>query len=143
MRVVFHAPRLTSHGALCHTSRPMTPLALAVIVVCIVVLTGVLVSTLLALKKTALRAESVLHLVEREIRPIASQIESLTGDLRTLSHHANQELDRISVVVRRLEDASVKGARLVGASGALTRVGQVAGAAVGVKKGLDVFIRRL
>ena len=121
----------------------MTPLALAVIVVCIVVLTGVLVSTLLALKKTALRAESVLHLVEREIRPIASQIESLTGDLRTLSHHANQELDRISVVVRRLEDASVKVARLVGAFGALTRVGQVAGAAVGIKKGLDVFIRRL
>src|SRR5213083_1103386 len=130
MRVVFHAPRLTSHGTLCHTSNPMTPLERAVIVVCIVVLTGVLVSTLLALKKTAVRAESVLHLLEREIRPMASQIEALIGELRALSHRANQELDRISVVVRRLEEVSVKVARL-------------AGAAAGVKKGLDVFIRRL
>jgi len=112
-------------------------------VVCIVVLTGVLISTLLALKKAALRAESVLHLLEREIRPMASQIESLTGELRALSHHANQELDRIGVVVRRLEEVSVKVARLVGALGGLTRVGQLAGAAAGVKKGLDVFIRRL
>ncbi len=143
MRVVFHAPRLTSHGALCHTSNPMTPLERAVIVVCIVVLTGVLVSTLLALKKTAVRAESVLHLLEREIRPMASQIEALTGELRALSHRANQELDRISVVVRRLEEVSVKVARLVGALGGLTRVGQLAGAAAGVKKGVDVFIRRL
>ena len=121
----------------------MIPLGQAVILVCIVVLTGVLISTLLALRKTALRAESVLHLLEREIRPMASQIDSLTSELRALSHVATQELERVSVVVRRLEDVSAKVARLVGALSGLTRVGQLAGAAVGVKKGLDVFVRRL
>ena len=121
----------------------MTPLAQAVIVACIVVLSAVLVSTLLALKKTALRAESVLHAVEREIRPLAGQIESLTTEIRTLSHHANEELDRVAVVVRRLEDVSRKVARLLGVLGGLTRVGQYVGVAAGVKKGLHVFLRRL
>jgi uncharacterized protein YoxC len=121
----------------------MTPWAEAVVVVCIVALTIALVATLLALKKAALRAEGVLQLVEQEIRPMASQIESLAGELRTLSHHANEQLDRIGVVVQTLEDVSFKVSRVVGALGGLTRAGQLAGAAVGVKRGLDVFIRRL
>jgi len=121
----------------------MTPLAQGVIVACIVVLSAVLASTLLALRKAALRAESVLHVVEQEIRPLAGQIESLTTELRTLSHHANEELDRVAVVVHRLEDISLKVARLLGVLGGLTRVGQYAGIAAGVKKGLDVFIKRL
>ena len=121
----------------------MTPLGQAVVVACIVVLTAVLVSTLLALKKTALRAESVLLLVEREIRPMASRIESLAGELGTLSRHADQEMERIGVVVRRLEEVSATAARLVAVIGGLTRVGQVVGVAAGVKKGLDVFVGRL
>jgi uncharacterized protein YoxC len=121
----------------------VTPLGLAVIVACIVALTAALIATLLALRKTALRAESVLQVVEREIHPLARQVESLTGELRELSHHANQELERVGVVVKRLEDVSTKVARLVGALGGLTQIGQLAGAAAGVKKGLDVFIRRI
>ncbi len=143
MREVLGARRLTYGGAVCHTSKPMIPLWQAVILVCIVVLTGVLISMLLALRKTAVRAESVLYQLEREIRPMASQIDSLTGELRALSHVATQELERISVVVRRLEDVSAKAGRLLGALSGLTRVGQLAGAAVGVKKGLDVFVKRL
>ena len=143
MHAVFLNARLTSGPRLCHTSRPMTLLAQAVVVACIVVLTAVLISTLLALKKTALRAESVLLLVEREVSPMASQIESLAGELRTLSHHADEELQRVSVVVRRMEEVSAKVARLVGVIGGLTRVGRAAGLAAGVKKGLDVFVRRL
>ena len=121
----------------------MTPLAQAIVVICIVILTAVLASALLALKKTALRAESVLHLVEREIRPMASQLEALAGELKTLSKNVNAELERVSVVVRRVDDVSLKVARLVGAVSGLTRVGQMAGAAAGVKRGLDVFIARL
>jgi len=139
MRVVFPDLRLTSHEP-CHTFKAMTPLGQAVIVACIVAITAVLVPTLLALKKVALRAESVLDLIEREIRPMASQMESLAGEL---SHHANQELERVGVVVRRLEELSVKVTRLVGALSVLTRVGQYAGIVTGIKKGLDVFIRRL
>src|SRR6266498_3749817 len=122
MRVVLPGLQLTFHEGLRYFDL-MTPLE-AVVVICIVVLTVVLVLTLLALKKTALRAESVLHVVEGEIRPMASQIESLTGELRTLSHHANQEMERVGVVLRGLEDVTAKLSRLVGVLGGLTRVGQ-------------------
>jgi uncharacterized protein YoxC len=121
----------------------MMPLGPAVVVICIVVLSAVLVATLLALRRTALRAESVLQQVEREIRPMSSQLESLTAELRELSKSANDELRRISVVIRRAEDVSVKVARLVGAVSALTSVGQYASIIAGVKKGLDVFVGRL
>jgi uncharacterized protein YoxC len=121
----------------------MIPLTQTVIVVCIVALTVVLVSTLLALRKTAIRAESVLSLLEREVHPLASQLESLTAELRTLSQHATRELERVGVVVTRVEDVTAKVARLLGALAGLTQVGQLAGAAVGVKKGLAVFVRQL
>ena len=106
-------------------------------------LTIVLISTLLSVKKTALRAESVLAQVEREIRPMASEIENLTGELQKLSHNANDNLQRIGGIVDRVEDISVQVARVVGAVGGLTRIGQYAGMAAGVKRGVEVFIHRL
>jgi uncharacterized protein YoxC len=121
----------------------MTLLAQAIVVACIVVLTAVLVPTLLALKKAALRAESVLAEVEREIRPMANQLESLADELGRLSHGATEELARVGVVVRRLEEVTTKVAILMGIVGGLTRVGRAVGVAAGVKKGLDVFIKRL
>jgi uncharacterized protein YoxC len=121
----------------------MTPLAVAVILACVVALTIVLISTLLSVKKTALRAESVLAQVEREIRPMASEIENLTGELQKLSHNANDNLQRIGGIVDRVEDISVQVARVVGAVGGLTRIGQYAGMAAGVKRGVEVFIHRL
>src|SRR5262245_41677297 len=121
----------------------MTPWMQALIVASIVALTVALVSTLLALRKTAIRAEAVLSQLEREIHPMAIQLESLTGELRTLSQHANRELERVGVAVSRVEDVTTKVARLVGALASLTQVGQLAGAAIGVKKGLAVFIKRL
>ncbi|MGH7412731.1 MAG: DUF948 domain-containing protein [Candidatus Rokuibacteriota bacterium] len=121
----------------------MTPLAVGVIVACVVALTIVLISTLLALKKTALRAESVLAQVEREIRPMASELESLTGEMQKLSRNANDNLQRIGGVVDRVEDVSVQVARVVGAVAGLTRIGQYAGLASGVKRGVEVFLHRL
>jgi len=121
----------------------MTPLAVGVILACVVALTIVLISTLLSVKKTALRAESVLAQVEREIRPMASEIENLTGELQKLSHNANDNLQRIGGIVDRVEDISVQVARVVGAVGGLTRIGQYAGMAAGVKRGVEVFIHRL
>jgi uncharacterized protein YoxC len=121
----------------------MTPLATGVILACVVALTIVLISTLLSLRKTALRAESVLAQVEREIRPLVSEIESLTAELQKLSRNANDNLQRIGGVVDRVEDISVQAARLVGVVGGLTRIGQYAGMAAGVKRGVEVFIHRL
>ena len=121
----------------------MTPLAVGVILACVVALTIVLISTLLSVKKTALRAESVLAQVEREIRPMASEIENLTGELQKLSHNANDNLQRIGGIVDRVEDISVQAARVIGAVGSLTRIGQYAGMAAGVKRGVEVFLHRL
>jgi uncharacterized protein YoxC len=121
----------------------MTPFAVGVILACVVALTLVLISVLLSVKKTALRAESVLAQVEREIRPMASEIESLTGELQKLSHNANDNLQRIGGIVDRVEDISVQAARVVGAVGGLTRIGQYAGMAAGVKRGVEVFLHRL
>ncbi len=120
----------------------MTPFQL-VLTLCAVIVTVVLVSTLRALRKTAVRAEEVLHLVEREIRPMANQIESLAEEVRTLAHNANENMDRVSLVVQRAEDISYKVARLAGVVGGFTRVGQYAGIAAGVKRGLNVFVSRL
>ena len=50
----------------------MTPLAQAVLVICAVVLTVALVVALASLRRATARAEIVLQLVEREIRPLAS-----------------------------------------------------------------------
>ena len=47
------------------------------------------------------------------------------------------------MVVRRAEDVSIKVSKLVIAVGGLTRFGQYVSLAAGVKKGLDVFVRRL
>lgn len=121
----------------------MTPLAVGVILACVVALTIVLISSLLSVKKTALRAESVLAQVEREIRPMASELETLTGELQKLSRHANDNLQRIGGIVDRVEDISVQAARVVGAVGGLTRIGQYAGVAAGVKRGVEVFLHRL
>jgi uncharacterized protein YoxC len=121
----------------------MKPPAVAIIVLCVVVVSAVFVWTLLALRKTALRAESVLHVVEREIWPLLGQLESLLAELRDLSQGAKGELSKIRVVVRRAEDVSIKVSKLVIAVGGLTRIGQYVSLAAGVKKGLDVFVRRL
>jgi uncharacterized protein YoxC len=121
----------------------MKPVAAAIIVLCVVVVSAVLVWTLVALRKTALRAESVLSVVEREIRPMLGQLESLIAELRDLSQGAREELSKIRVVVRRAEDVSITVSKLVIAVGGLTRVGQYVSLAAGVKKGLDVFVRRL
>ena len=121
----------------------MTPAAVAIIVLCVVVVSAVLVWTLLALRKTALRAESVLRVVEREIRPMLGQLESLIADLRDLSQGANEELRKIRVVVRRAEDVSITVSKVVVTVGGLTRFGQYVSLAAGVKKGVDVFVRRL
>ena len=121
----------------------MTPLAVAVILACVVALTIVLITTLLSIKKTAARAESVLAQVEREVRPMASELENLTGELQKLSRNANDNLQRIGGIVDRVEDISVQAARVVGAVGGLTRIGQYAGMAAGVKRGVEVFLHRL
>jgi uncharacterized protein YoxC len=121
----------------------MTPLAQAVLVICAVVLTVALVVTLATFRRAASRAEIVLQLVEREIRPLASQVEALAADVRALSQTANRELERVSGVVRRVENISLKIARVVGVANSLTSVRGITGVTSGLRTALSVFVSRL
>lgn len=111
--------------------------------VCAVVLTGALMVTLASVRRAASRAETVLQLVEREIRPLASQVEALAADVRTLSQTANRELERVSGVVRRVEDISLKIARVVGVANSLASFRGVTGVGSGLKRVVGVFLSRL
>ena len=122
---------------------PMTPLAQVVLVLCAVVLTVAMVVTLASIRRAATRAETVLQLVEREIRPLASQVEGLAAEVRTLSQTASQELQRVSGVVRRVEDISLKIARVVGVANSLASFRGVTTVGSGVKRALGVFVSRL
>jgi uncharacterized protein YoxC len=121
----------------------MTPVAQTVLVLCAVVLTVAIVTTLLSFKRTAARAEIVLQLVEREIRPLASQIEGLAGDLRAVSQTANGSVQRLNAILARVEDLSLKVARIVGVANSLTSLRGITGVASGAKTGLSVFLSRL
>jgi uncharacterized protein YoxC len=121
----------------------MTPLAQTVLVICAVVLTAALVVALASLRRATARAEIVLQLVEREIRPLASQVEALAADVRTLSQSANRELNRISGVVRRVEDISFKIARVVGVANSLASFRGISGVGSGLRTALSVFVSRL
>ena len=121
----------------------MTPLAQAVLVICAAVLTVVLVVTLATFRRATARAEIVLQLVEREIRPLASQMEALAADVRALSQTANRELERVSGVVRRVEDISLKIARVVGVANSLVSVRGITGVSSGLRTALSVFVSRL
>jgi uncharacterized protein YoxC len=121
----------------------MTPLVQAVLVICALVLTIALVVTLASVRRTSSRAEIVLQLVEREIRPLASQVEALAADMRVLSQTANRELERVSGVVRRVEDISLKIARVVGVANSLASFRGITGVGSGLRTALNVFVSRL
>lgn len=121
----------------------MTPLAQALLAICAVVLTIALVVTLASVRRAASRAEIVLQLVEREVRPLASQLEALAADVRALSQTANRELERVSGVVRRVEDISLKIARVVGVANSLASFRGITGVGSGLRTALRVFVARL
>ena len=121
----------------------MTPLVQAVLALCAIVLTVAIVVTLTSIRRTAARAEAVLQVVEREIRPLATQVEALAADVRTLSQTANRELERVSGIVRRVEEVSVKTARVVGVVNSLASFRGVTSVSAGLRKAAGVFISRL
>lgn len=116
---------------------------LGVIAVAVVVAAAVLVPTLIAIKRAASRAETVFILLEREIRPVANQLQWLAEELRALSQRANREMERMGAVAERVDHLSQRIGKLVGLVGTVGRVGQIVGTASGVKKGLDIFIAKL
>jgi len=120
----------------------MQPWAQAVLVACAVVLTAAAVPVLLALRRTARRAETVLTIVEQELRPLIGQVLALAEDVRTLTREASDEIERVGEMTERVNAVADGVGRVVTGLAGLTRAGQLIGVAVGLKKGLDVFVSR-
>lgn len=102
-----------------------------------------LVAAVLALRRVAQRAEGVLTIVEQELRPLVGQAHALTEDVRALAREASRELERVGAVTERVNEVAAGLARFTAALGGITRAGQLVGVAVGLKKGIDVFLQRL
>jgi uncharacterized protein YoxC len=124
-------------------ARSMLPWVQAVIALGVLVVSVVLAVTLLALRRVALRSENLLGILEQEIRPLLAETHGLLDEVRALSRQATREMERLGVVTTHVEDAAAGLSRVVGAVTNLTRVGQIVGVAVGIKKGIDVFVQRL
>jgi hypothetical protein len=121
----------------------MNSLAVTVLVVCAVAITVGLVTVLFSLKRLIERGEAVLTLVEREIRPTASQLGALTEELRGVSHQAKLELEEIALITHRLDDITGTIAKVVGVVGGFTQLGRLTGVAIGLQRGLGEFLYRL
>lgn len=121
----------------------MNSLAVTVLVVCAVAITVGLVMVLFSLRRLIERGEAVLTLVEREIRPTASQLGALTEELRGVSHQVTLELERIGLITRRLDEITGTIAKVVGVVGGITQLGRLTGVALGLQRGLGEFLYRL
>jgi hypothetical protein len=121
----------------------MHPALQAVLALCAVALTAALVAALLAVRRAAVRADRVLGILEQELRPIIAQVHATTEDLRSLTQLVNGELRRVGTILGRVDDVSRGAMRLIGALSAFSRAGQLVGVALGIRKGIDVFVHRL
>jgi hypothetical protein len=121
----------------------MSSLAVTILILCAIAITVALVTVLFSLKRLIDRGEAVLALVEREIRPTASQLGALTEELRGVSHQVTLELARIGLITRRLEDITATIAKVVGVVGGIAQVTRLGGVAIGLQRGLGVFLSRL
>jgi uncharacterized protein YoxC len=113
------------------------------VVGCLVALTIALVAVLVATRRAIARAETVLTIVEQELRPLIGQAHALTEDVRVLTREASQEIERVGEVTERVNAVAEGVGRAVNGLAGLTRAGQLIGVAAGLKKGFDVFVHRM
>ena len=121
----------------------MPPWAQMLLTLSAVVLMLAFVAAALALRRLARRAESVLTIVEQELRPLVGQAHALTEDVRALTRQAGHELERMGALTEKVGGVAEGMGRVVTVLGGLTRAGQLVGLAAGVKKGVEVFVRHL
>jgi hypothetical protein len=114
-----------------------------VLLVCGLAVTAAGVAALVTVARAARRTEKVLGIVGQDLRPLIAEVHGLADDLRTLTREGARELARVGELTGRLEEAASGIVRLVGALGALTRAGQLVGVANGIRRDVDVFVRRM
>jgi hypothetical protein len=114
-----------------------------VLTLCAIATTVALVLLLFAARRSVQRAETLLATVEREINPAVARLQSLTDALRGLSQQAHLELSRVGRLTERAIEVSHGVGRLLNAVSGVTRAGQLVGVATAVKRGFEVFLKRM
>ena len=101
------------------------------------------IPVLLQILRTARAAEHTLVAAEREVRPLATQMQALLQEHRDLAQQATRDLRRFEALAQQGQEVLRGVTRFTGVLGSLGTVGKVIGIAQGFRKGVDVFIRRL
>ena len=102
-----------------------------------------LIPTLLQAARTARAAEQTLASVDREIKPLTTQIQALLQEHRTLAQQATRDLRQVEGTVVMAQDALARLTNLTSLLSSFGTVGRVVGVARGLQKGIDVFVHRL
>lgn len=121
----------------------MSEVALAVLAAAAVVLVAFAVPTLVQIRRAARNAELTLAALEREIRPLASQLHVLLQEGRDLLQRGNKELGELARFTVTADEVLARLGKVLGVLTGLAKVGQVVSVAQGVRKGVDVFVRRM
>ena len=121
----------------------MQPWAQLVLVACAVAVSAALVAAFLALRQTLRRTDAVLEIVEQELRPLIGQANGLTEEMRDLTRETRREVERVGEVTEQVQTVAEGLGRVVMGLAGLTRAGQVIGLAAGLRRGVDVFVKRL
>jgi uncharacterized protein YoxC len=121
----------------------MQPWAQAVLIGCAVALTAALVAAILALRRTLRRTETVLEIVEQELRPLVGQVHGLTDELRELTRESRREVVRVGEVTESVQVVADGLGRVVVGLAGLSKAGQIVGLAAGLRRGVDVFVQRM
>ncbi len=115
----------------------------AVLVLCVVVLTGALLPAIAAVRRAAERGERLMTLVENDLPPMVSEVREITKELSALARDARGDVERIGAILDRAHDVADGLGRIVGAVAGFTRAGQVVGIIAGLRTGLNVVLQRL
>ena len=101
------------------------------------------IPALLQVARTARTAEQTLASVDREIKPLTTQIQALLQEHRTLAQQATKDLRQVEGVVVMAQDVLARVTNLTSLLSSFGTVGRVVGIARGLQKGIDVFVHRL
>jgi uncharacterized protein YoxC len=101
------------------------------------------IPVLLQVVRTARAAEQTLASVDRELRPLTTQIQALLQEHRNLAQQATRDLRQVEGVVVMAQDVLGRLTNLTSLLASFGTVGRVVGVARGVQKGIDVFVQRL
>ena len=102
-----------------------------------------IVWVLLAVRRAVERAERVLGILEEELRPLVGQVHAVAEDVRGVLQETTRELERVEMITDQVHTIADRVGGILGALSGFARAGQLVSVAVGVKKGLDVFVHRM